>query len=494
MRQTMKRRDFLKATGAFAVHLIGSSIVLTPALLSRAQAATGLPLDSLRSMIAEGDALFLVPGDTDFAKYNFSMNLRTNLTPQLRILCRTGDAVSAVISWARTNSISFSVRGGGHSYEGLSQSSSVVIDGRAMKSIEVSDDAGLVYVGAGSALGEVYHALAPHGRAIPAGSCPTVGVAGHTQGGGFGLLARPLGLACDSLKAIEVVDANGRILNASEAENQELFWALRGGGGGSFGVATRFVFQTHPVAKVSTLGVSWVLPIERAVRVMKAWQAWAPKSPDAITTIFRVGKHPSGQIALRCAGQSTDSEAKLKAELAKWINTEAPTSFSTSTLNFIDAVLHFAGGESYETIFMKGKSDYVFTPMSDEGIVTLMTGLTQLPTGAIVAICDSYGGAVGRVAPDATAFNHRKALYSIQYYSQWSKATDSAVRIGYSRQLYDSMRPYVSGQAYVNYCDIDLKNYAQAYWGENLTRLSALKTKLDPDNLFRHAQSVPGQR
>jgi FAD/FMN-containing dehydrogenase len=490
----MKRRDFLKVTGAFAAQLIGNSIVLTPALLSRAQASTGLPLDSLRSLIADGDALFLVPGDTDFAKYNISMNLRTNLTPQLRILCKTADAVSAVISWARTNSVSFSVRGGGHSYEGLSQSTSVVIDGRAMRSIEVSDDASLVYVGAGAALGDVYHALAPHGRAIPAGSCPTVGVAGHTQGGGFGLLARPFGLACDSLKSIEVVDAQGRILNASATENSELFWALRGGGGGSFGVATRFVFQTHEVAQVSTLGVSWVLPVERALRVMKAWQAWAPKSPDAITTIFRVGKSSTGQIALRCAGQSTGSEASLRAELAKWINIEAPTSFSTSTLSFIDAVAHFAGGEAYETIFMKGKSDYLFQPMSDDGITTLMHGLIALPTGAVVAICDSYGGAVGRVAADATAFSHRAALYSIQYYSQWGRASDSAVRIGYSRQLYDSMRPYVSGQAYVNYCDIDLVDYAKAYWSDNLPRLSELKSKFDPDNVFKHAQSVPGRR
>lgn len=479
-------------TGATAAHLIGSSILLTPALLRQAQAATGFPLESLRGLIGPDEALFLVPSDADYAKYNISMNLRTRLNPQIRILCHTADAVAKTLSWARANSVPFAMRGGGHSYEGLSQSSGLVIDSRGMNEIVVSDDGTMATVGSGASLGDVYKALGAHGRVIPAGSCPTVGVAGHVLGGGFGMLARRFGLACDSLDSIEIVTADGQILQASLSENADLFWALRGGGGGSFGVVTKFVFHTQALSQVSTCGVSWALPPDKAVKVMKAWQAWAPSAPSAITTIFRVEHHGANQIALRCAGQSAGAEAQLKSELAKWISVEPPTSVSTTTLPFLGAVSRFSGGESYDTIFMKGKSDYLFSPMSDKGISTLMHGLVALPPGAVAAICDGYGGAVSAVASDATAFAHRDALYSIQYYSQWSRASDSPTRLAQSRQLYQSMRPFVSGSAYVNYCDVDLPNYAEAYWGGNLTRLSALKSQYDPGLVFRHAQSVPG--
>lgn len=487
----MKRRDFLKATGAFAAHLVANSMILTPTLIRQAQAATGYPLNLLRAAIPAQDALLLVPSDKAYAAYNIDMNLRTKLNPQIRVLCRTAQAVAATINWAKTNSVPFAIRGGGHSYEGFSQSTGVVIDGRAMNGIEMSLDSEHVTVGAGCALGDIYSALAKKGRVIPAGSCPTVGVAGHVLGGGFGLLGRDLGLACDSLKNIEIVDAQGRILNANESENADLFWALRGGGNGSFGVATKFVFQTHPLKQVSTCGVSWVLPIERALKVMKAWQEWAPHAPDAITTIFRVGRHESGQIALRCAGQSANSESSLKAELAKWVTIQSPIKQNTMTSPFIDAAKRFGGTGLYEAIYMKGKSDYMLSPMSDEGIMTLMQNLQKIPTGSVVAICDAYGGAVSKVGKNATAFHHREALYSIQYYSQWSKAKDTPLRLGYSRQVYEAMRPFVSGLAYVNYSDLDLKNYAEAYWGNNLPRLQELKNQYDPENLFRHAQSVP---
>jgi FAD/FMN-containing dehydrogenase len=120
-----------------------------------------------------------------------------------------------------------------------------------------------------------------------------------------------------------------------------------------------------------------------------------------------------------------------------------------------------------------------------------MTEIQKLSPGAIAAICDAYGGKVGEIAPDATAFVHRDALYSIQYYSQWTRATDTPRRMAMSNRVYQAMRPYVSGYAYLNYPDVDLPDYARAYWGDNLARLSQVKSKYDPENIFRHGQSVP---
>jgi len=307
------------------------------------------------------------------------------------------------------------------------------------------------------------------------------------------LLGRALGLACDSLQWIELVNPQGQLIQVDAQQQTDLFWACRGGGGGSFGVATRFRFKLHPVAQVVTFAVDWSLDPGRAAKVIKAWQAWAPQAPKAITSILRFGKRASGSINVHCAGQSTGPLAQVRNELKVLINTEQPDAVPRiATRTFLQAVDYFSGGWNYESTYSKCKSDYVLTPLSDDAISTLVAGLRKLPANAIVPICDAYGGAVADVAPDATAFPRRAGtLYCIQYYSSWSSAADTATRVKYMQDLYAAMRPYVSGAAYVNYCDLDLPDWTDAYWGTNLPRLRQVKTAFDPDNVFRHAQSVP---
>jgi FAD/FMN-containing dehydrogenase len=162
-------------------------------------------------------------------------------------------------------------------------------------------------------------------------------------------------------------------------------------------------------------------------------------------------------------------------------------------LTFARAANIFSGGgQGYESVLMKAKSDYVVEPLSEQGILTLLNGLLAA-TGEIAVLCDSYGGAINQVASDATAFAHRGTTkYLIQYYMQWERAEATETNIAMMRTLYASMRPYVSGGCYVNYCDLDLgEGYARAYWGDNLPRLMKLKAAFDPKNVFRHAQSVP---
>jgi FAD/FMN-containing dehydrogenase len=439
------------------------------------------------------DALLLLSTDSNFNRYEPAYNRRTMLRPQLRALCKTPRSVSVMVDWARTNSVPFALRSGGHCYEGFCESTSVVIDTRLMNKVEIDAAGGSVTVGAGAALGDIYKQIGAKGFAIPAGSCPTVGISGHSLGGGFGLLARPLGLACDSLQSVELVDPQARIVSADAQQQPDLFWACRGGGGGSFGAVTSFRFKLHPIGQIVVFGVTWTLDASHTAKVMKAWQAWAPYAPKAITALFRMGKNPDGSMNVHVFGQSIGPSSQLRQELRALLDVETPDDAPViKSKTFLQAVDYFSGGWNYESTYSKCKSDYILSPLSDDGIATLIAGLRRLPSNAIVPICDAYGGAVADLAPDASAFARRAgALYCIQYYSSWQAAKDTPTHLSRMKALYDSMRPYVSGAAYVNYCDLELADWPNAYWGPNLARLKQIKSAFDPDNIFRHAQSIP---
>ena len=340
---------------------------------------------------------------------------------------------------AANNGLSFAVRSGGHSYEGFSQSPDLVIDVRGMTGIKLATDKKSVSVGSGSSLGSVYKALWPSHLAIPAGSCFPVGVAGHSLGGGFGLLGRPFGLACDSVLSMEVVDASGQIRNVSGQENPDLFWALRGGGNGSFAVVTNFNFRTSPVSMVARFGITWSRPTAQAAKIVQAWQQWLADLPPSITGTLHLTKDQGGLIKVHMAGLSVQSESKLKVELKRLQRVARPADqVSTTTQTFKSAATIFNGGPADDSLFMKGKSDYVNGPITDQGILTLLNGLQNAP-GEIAVLCDTYGGAINKIASDATAFVHRgNTRYSIQYYMEWTDPAASDANIAMMRTLYTS--------------------------------------------------------
>jgi FAD/FMN-containing dehydrogenase len=481
MRQLTRRRLLAGVAALCAPNLIG---------LARGR-ATALPDPP---NLPADQALLLRPGDDAFAAYQLSFNARVVVEPQLRVACKTADAVRTMVDWCRTHAVAFAVRSGGHCYEGLSQSPSVVIDTRLINGISVDARRGIVTAGAGASLGAIYRTISkvavPKGGgqqfALPAGSCPTVGVAGHVLGGGYGFLARPLGLACDSLEAVDAVDANGSLVEATAQNNADLFWACRGGGGGSFGIATQFRFRLHPLAPLAVFGMSFRASPVNAVRTMRDWQAFAPQAPKPITALLRISRRRDGDLDLRCFGQSTGSTAQLRRALKV-----LGSSPQITTKAVFQAINHFAGpdGWQYESAQMKGKSDYAATSLDDAALAALMTGVQQSRT-PITVICDPYGGAIVDRAPGATAFAHRAARYCLQYVCAWSDSR-AAEHLEDMRTLHAAMRPHMSGGAYVNYCDMDLADFPQAYWGQNLARLRRIKSAVDPDNVFRHAQSVP---
>jgi FAD binding domain len=438
---TTTRRECLKT--------LGSAGVFAPALLSSWTAAADTRLPPLPNL-PEAEALLLTPTDKRFARYEAAFNRRTMVRPQLRALCKTQAAVSAMVEWLRFHNIPFALRSGGHCFEGFSQSDSVVIDTRLLNAIDIDTATETVTTGPGASLGALYDAVGVRGYALSAGNCTTVGVAGHALGGGSGYLSRQFGFLCDSLQSIECIDANGRLVVADDAQNADLFWACRGGGGGCFGVATRFRFRLFPLRKVLIFAIEWSLPPTQALTIVKAWQAWAPQAPEAITSTLTMWPDPKRHIWLECAGQSAASEDQLRRELRGLLElNRTHAGPSIKPMSFLQAVDYLSEGWSYESVFYKGKSDILLSPLSDEGIAVLFEGLQTLPQDEANAILYPYGGAIARVAPSATAVPYRQAWGSLQYNLTWDKPNETPTQLSQLRSLYASMRPYVSGDAYV---------------------------------------------
>jgi hypothetical protein len=214
--------------------------------------------------------------------------------------------------------------------------------------------------------------------------------------------------------------------------------------------------------------------------------------PAEFATILTLRTVGANRISIRLAGQHFgENPAALPAALA---NLAGLSGLSITPQirgrSFMEAVNRFSGGWNYESKFSKGKSDFVMSPLPQVGIETLLRGLTSLPPNELVLILDAYGGAIRKRRSNETAFAHREALFSLQYYSSWFDPARTPSRLAGLRSVYDAMRPFMPGFAYVNYCDLDLQDWRRAYWADNAPKLAQVKTRVDPTNLFHHAQSI----
>ena len=406
------------------------------------------------------------------------------------------------IRWARKHGIHIVPRCGGHSYGGYSTTSGVVVDVTRMKRVRVSGAAATI--GAGARLIDVYAQLLAHGVTIPAGSCPSVGISGLTLGGGASYAGRKLGLTCDNVRSVSIVTADGRLRQCSAGEHSDLYWACRGGGGGNFGIVTGFRFRTHTVGNVAYYRVVWPwADAAEAIRGLAGLRT--ARARRAVRDALHV--HDSDQGAGDDTGDQLGrsvlrDQSDLEALIFPLLSAGSPTDARVGTLSYMDAVLRWAGCHpvsqcrTVRRLAYKGKSDYVNAPLSNAAIAKLLAGLETNQRSTVLGkgelLFDSYGGAINRVRPAATAFVHRNSLFSIQYFSSWS-GSGAAANLAWIRSLYAAMRPFVSGFAYQNYIDPDLRSWKHAYYGSNLRRLAAVKRKYDPRNAFRFAQSIPPQ-
>jgi FAD/FMN-containing dehydrogenase len=462
--------------------------------------------------------LLVRPGDAGYttAKHLFDPRF-DSLHPAGIAYCRGPHDVATCLAFARRYGVPVAARCGGHSYAGWSSTSGLIVDVTKMAGVSVSG--GTATVGAGTRLIDFYNGLSAHGRAVPGGSCATVGIAGLTLGGGVGVVSRAYGLTSDNVQSLQIVTADGQLRTCNASTNQNLFWACRGGGGGNFGVVTSFTFTTHPTGPIVLFFLSW--PWSLAARVISAWQSWAPHAPDELWSNLHLAAAPGGsvpsiEVGGTYLGSVNDAQAQLERLYAA-VGSDPSSPFLEST-TWLHAMLVEAGcdtktintvNECHLTTQVPGgqlsraseyaKSDFFTRPLSSHGIGTLLSGVQSLqqvsgaPGGSGGIAFDALGGAVNRVAPGATAYVHRDALFQAQYTTGWlvgSGSAGAARQHAWQRAFWQSMRPYASGQAYQNYIDPDLANWRQAYYGANYARLTQVKAAYDPDRVFTFPQAI----
>lgn len=347
-----------------------------------------------------------------------------------------------------------------------------MLDLRPLRSVSVSD--GRAVVGAGARLGEVYEALHEHGLTLPLGCGPTVGIAGLTLGGGLGLLGRRYGLTCDRLLGAQVVLAGGRVVDCDADREPDLFWALRGAGGGQFGVVTSLVFDPVPEPMVTRLELTWAAG--DAAAVIAAWQRWAPDTADELTANLAVA---AGVV--RLFGAMVGLEAETAALLGE-LPGPPPASRTLTGMGYRALKDALAGPVPDEPIF--SRSEFFCQPLPDHAISELLEHRTQdaAPGEHRELNFTALGGAYNRVPPEATAYVHRGERFLLEHVGtpgpEWS------------RRSWAIAHPFGSGRVYPNFPDPELSSWEQAYHGDNHARLVRVKAAYDPERLLRFPQSI----
>ena len=430
--------------------------------------------------------------------------------------CTSPADVQACLAFAHRFNLPLVPRCGGHSYAGYSTTTGIVLDVTRMSAVTVNAGARTATIGSGARLIDVYSALAQRGMTLPAGTCPTVGISGLTLGGGVGVIGRKFGLTCDNLLSAQVVVADGRVLTCDANANSDLFWALRGGGGGNFGVVTSFTFRVYSLGGLSLFTLRW--PWSSAAAVVDAWQHWAPQAPDEIWSncLLQATGDKSADPIIQVNGVYVGAVAPLNTLLAQLTSRigVAPISRYVWNDTLLNTVLYEAGcyqksvGQCHlptqdpngqvQRVTSGAKSDYFAKILPRQGVNNLVNAVARRHASSILADggigLDAFGGAINRVAPDATAFAHRNELFSAQYSAGWTAGDSSSIvaaNRAWLNETWQAMRPYASGAAYQNYIDPYLANWQQAYYGANLARLQRIKATYDAANFFHFAQSIP---
>ncbi len=455
----------------------------------------------------------LLPGASAYAATARLYNPRFDAArPKAVARCASAADVAACVRFAAATGMPLALRAGGHSYGGWSTGSGLVADVRPLSAVVVDTAARTARIGAGAQLVDVYAALGAKGVAIAGGSCPTVGFTGLTSGGGVGVLTRAYGLTCDAVQSVQIVTADGRVRTVDAGHDPDLFWALRGGGGGSFGAITSWTVSVRAAPTVRTFYFEY--PFARAAQVVAAWQSWVSSADPWLWSTCKLLADPgSNSLVATVSGTWIGSSDAYDPLLQRLIAvTGAPSYRSFGTLGYADAMLAEAGcsGENAQSC----KADALGTAKRQPFAATSSIVQTALPDAAITAALakvraaldvpglveggvsfDSLGGAVGKVAASATPYPYRSALASVQYTATWpggAPATGSAAAPydAYVRGFRATMSRWLGSSAYANYADASIADYGPAYWGANYPRLQQVKKQYDPGRLFTFAQAV----
>ncbi|GAB2580731.1 FAD-binding oxidoreductase [Kribbella endophytica] len=383
--------------------------------------------------------------------------------PRLVMVCRSVSDVVEGLRQGAASGVRVVPRGGGHCFAGRSSTDGIVLDLSGLDVISVRD--GLVTVGAGVRLGALYAELHRYRRAVPGGCGASVGIAGLTLGGGIGLLGRKYGLTCDRLVGVQVVLADGRVVECSESSEPELFWALRGAGGGQFGVVTSLRFATVPEPLMTRVEARWS-EVDLA-EVVSVWQEWAPDAPDEVTVNLSLGAGGARLFGASMLGAAETRE--LLGAFGGSVELRGGLAYAEVKSSFADPL---------ERPALRIRSEF-FTSSLQAGTVAALIG--DLSAGRELSFT-AMGGAYNRVAAEATAFAHRSSRFLLEYVSDvgdpWVDAAWATARVD------------GSGGVYPNFPDPALEDWASAYHGSNFARLQAIKRAYDPQRFFDFPQGI----
>jgi FAD/FMN-containing dehydrogenase len=510
----LSRRDVLAR--ALGVAGLGAAV----ALAAPQAPVEGSPVDSKPSR-RDWDALavslagrLVRPTSPGYNRDRLLYNSRfADPRPQAIAYCASREDVARCVDFVARRHLAVTARSGGHSYGGYSSCGGLVIDVSRLNTIAVDLRGNIARVGAGARLIDVYEALGREGRLLPAGTCPTVGIAGLALGGGVGVFGRRHGLTCDNLRSATIVDASATALQVDAAHHDDLLWASRGGGGGNFGVVTEFEFDVHPLPTLTLFSERF--PWGAAGDVLEGWSNWVSQTPDDLWSNCLLLKQGTFGYLVEVGGVFCGTPSELSPHLgalSHFIGVRRSSSFVGSD-DYLEAMkveagcsrlsvaaCHLAGSRRLGVLSreaFQAKSSYLNAPASTAHATKLVRALETLgsdaPTlGGAIAF-DAYGGAIGRVPARDTAFVHRDALAGSQASFSWSTSTPLG-EIATGRRWLETLGASVfdpTTGAYQNYIDPTLVDWARAYYGENLERLCRVKRRYDPDDLVSFAQSIP---
>lgn len=431
----------------------------------------------------------LVPGDRKYDEARRVFNAMIDRRPYLVIRCASRSDVVKGVEFARTEGKGISLKGGGHSVAGNAVGEdAVMLDLSSMKDIAVDPDARLAVAGPGLTLGEFDQATHEAGLATPTGIVSVTGLSGLALGGGLGWLNGLYGLACDNIVAVEMVTAEGELVRASDEENSDLFWAVRGAGA-NFGVVTSFEFRLHPVANVYAGGV--VYPVDRALDALLFYDEFANGSPDELTMMGAVWKDEDGEVRTSVGACYVGSAEDAQTVLAPLRHFGPPDD------DMFTVMPYPAFQAAKDTSWPKGQQHYwkgsSLSKIEPEAAELIVDHVGQMPSLASGVGLQQLHGTAARVDPSATAFPARWNHHDFQITSQWSDPAETEDNVSWTRRLFEAMSPFVDQGVYVNNLGDEGEGRIQEAYGPNYQRLKQLKRKYDPENLFRFNQNIrPG--
>jgi FAD/FMN-containing dehydrogenase len=439
----------------------------------------------------------VTPEDPNYDEARTIWNGAHDGHPALIVRCADAEDVQLALACARDADLEIAVRGGGHSIPGFSTvDGGLVIDLSPMKGIDIDPARGIADVGAGVLWQELDAATQEYGLATTGGLISTTGVAGFTLGGGIGWLMRKHGLACDNLRAAEVVTADGRVLTASAADNQDLFWGLRGGGG-NFGVVTRFQFDLHQVGPTVVAGPVFY-PGDRAAEVLRFYREYVEGLPDEATTLVNLLTAPPapflpeewhGRKLVALIGcHAGDLEAGAEAL--------RPMSELGDPVADLIGPIPYAGMQGLiDALWAPGTKAYMkagyLRGLDDDAIEALVQRHQEAP-GASEIHVQHFGGAVARVPAGETAYGERGAPFVLNACAVSHEPGGIEAHVDWAQRTYAALEPSLTGSAYVNFLSAEGEaRVRSAYGAEKFARLQALKDRYDPDNLLHRNQNIP---